>query len=283
LSLPTWKVSVYDGVYCHRMPKRTIYVREEDVSLWERADSFAAGNLSGLLATALKEFVARKEAEGQVGDHGLIAKRTVHVWGSHSRDGRYAVGTSFEADAVGSAHAGNLIATLQADPSIAHVAIEEERLFADGWVNRVPLEEWIRHPNGWRRASRPVDLLGTPYLVKVSAERQLMARNVGSGPAIAAVYVLWAEDSFRVTEFFHSMAGEEVPIVFSARTRMWPPQSIFKKPVGARGEAFVCSSSQGSIWRFLPLLPTSASGEATIDSSDTEWVTWYLNNVSAGA
>src|SRR5229473_2624320 len=117
------------AAYTPPMPKRTIYVRDEDVALWDRAEHFADGNLSGLLASALKEFVAKKEVEMRVADHGSVTKRLLYVWGSHDSDGRFASGTSFEAGDLGSARASNLIATLQADPSIAHVALEERQVF----------------------------------------------------------------------------------------------------------------------------------------------------------
>jgi hypothetical protein len=43
---------------------KTIYVRDEDVATWEKAKELAGDKLSPIIATALKRYVAEKEAEG---------------------------------------------------------------------------------------------------------------------------------------------------------------------------------------------------------------------------
>jgi hypothetical protein len=43
------------------MPKKTIYVRDADQELWERAEQLAGGSLSGLLADALRRYVDEEE------------------------------------------------------------------------------------------------------------------------------------------------------------------------------------------------------------------------------
>jgi len=46
------------------MPNKTIYVREGDRELWERAEKMAGGSLSGLLAEALRRYIAERESTG---------------------------------------------------------------------------------------------------------------------------------------------------------------------------------------------------------------------------
>jgi len=263
------------------MPKRTIYVRDDDSELWERAEALSEGNLSNLLSVALKDFVARKEANMQFEDHGAITKTVLFVWGSHSTDGRFASGTSFDSGEMGSVRAEDRVRALKLDPSIANVQLEERRVFEDGWITRAPLDEWIRDRQGWRRAAVPLNVLGRPYLVRDTENGNLIVRNVGSGPAINSIYLEWQNEACRMTDFFSCMAGESKPIEYSRAARMWPPASIFSdRLLNARGEAILCSSADGGIWRFLPLLPTRESGEATNDSSSAEWITWYTTNAS---
>ena len=47
------------------MPNKTIYVREEDVSLFEEAEKLGGDSLSSVIAEALRRFVATKKAEQQ--------------------------------------------------------------------------------------------------------------------------------------------------------------------------------------------------------------------------
>ena len=47
------------------MPNKTIYVREEDVSLFEEAEKLCGDSLSSVIAEALRRFVATKKAEQQ--------------------------------------------------------------------------------------------------------------------------------------------------------------------------------------------------------------------------
>jgi len=46
------------------MPNKTIYVKEEDLPIYERAAKIAGDSLSGVIADALKEYVLRKDIEG---------------------------------------------------------------------------------------------------------------------------------------------------------------------------------------------------------------------------
>ena len=45
------------------MPNKTIYVRDEDISLFEEAERLGGDSLSGIIAEALRRFVAVKRAE----------------------------------------------------------------------------------------------------------------------------------------------------------------------------------------------------------------------------
>ena len=47
------------------MPNKTIYVKDEDVQLFEEAEKLGGDSLSGVIAEALKRFVDAKRAEGQ--------------------------------------------------------------------------------------------------------------------------------------------------------------------------------------------------------------------------
>jgi EXLDI family protein len=47
------------------MPNKTIYVSNEDQSVYERAQALAGDNLSSVLVRALKEFISRTEAQAK--------------------------------------------------------------------------------------------------------------------------------------------------------------------------------------------------------------------------
>ncbi len=47
------------------MPNKTIYVRDEDISLFEEAERLGGDSLSSVIAEALRRFVATKRAEQQ--------------------------------------------------------------------------------------------------------------------------------------------------------------------------------------------------------------------------
>jgi hypothetical protein len=51
---------------------KTLYVREEDGAVWERARELAGDKLSPVIVTALKKFVAEKEAELNLMDRIVI-------------------------------------------------------------------------------------------------------------------------------------------------------------------------------------------------------------------
>ncbi len=45
------------------MPNKTIYVRDADVDLFDKAEALGGGNLSATIAEALRGFVAAEEAK----------------------------------------------------------------------------------------------------------------------------------------------------------------------------------------------------------------------------
>ena len=47
------------------MPNKTIYVREADTELWEEAERFSGGNVSGLIAEALRRYVDEEKRKEQ--------------------------------------------------------------------------------------------------------------------------------------------------------------------------------------------------------------------------
>ena len=56
------------------MPNKTIYVREEDLPVFEEAEKLGGDSLSAVIAEAVKRFVAVKRAEGQgMEEHNLTA------------------------------------------------------------------------------------------------------------------------------------------------------------------------------------------------------------------
>ena len=137
------------------MPKKTVYVREEEIDVWSRAEKLSEVNLSALLGTLLREFVSKKEAESMYVMshlHGPVTKRMLYVWGSRDDEGRSAWGTSFDSAGLGLEQAQALMGQMKSDPSIANVQLEERRVYKDKWVDREPLEEWTRTETGWIRA-----------------------------------------------------------------------------------------------------------------------------------
>jgi hypothetical protein len=129
------------------MPKRTIYVRDADTAMWDRAEAIAGNNLSAFLAAALKHYLDEqefKEIAMQIEQHGPVTKRVLHVWGSRVDDARTAWGTSFDSDGTGPDQAAALVVRMKADPTIRNIEVEERRVYTDNWVDRRPLEQWSR-------------------------------------------------------------------------------------------------------------------------------------------
>jgi len=69
------------------MPRKTIYVRDADASLWERAEELAEGSISASLTDKVREFVSKKELEARTPspltlDHGAVTNRLLYLWAS---------------------------------------------------------------------------------------------------------------------------------------------------------------------------------------------------------
>jgi hypothetical protein len=139
------------------MPRKTIYIREADTSLWERAEDLADGSLSAFLTEKIREFVAQKEAEARkpsplTVDHGRETKRVLYLWASQQDPAGAMWGTSFGADSMGQIHVATLMETLKRDAATQLIEIEERVVYTDGWVTNSPRERWVRGPdNTWQR------------------------------------------------------------------------------------------------------------------------------------
>jgi len=58
------------------MPNKTIYVRDEDIKVFEQAEELGGDSLSAVIAEALRRFVAVKQAEAQgMAEHTLEVGR----------------------------------------------------------------------------------------------------------------------------------------------------------------------------------------------------------------
>ena len=86
------------------MPNKTVYVSEDDLPLFERAQSLAGGNLSAAIASALMEYVSSEELRTQgyeavsvrVGSGRAVHTKQFHgalqgEWRHPSADGRIEV------------------------------------------------------------------------------------------------------------------------------------------------------------------------------------------------
>jgi hypothetical protein len=63
------------------VPNKTIYVKESDTELWERAERLAGGSFSALITEALRRYVEEEEQKEQAGMESI----EVDVWGPEER------------------------------------------------------------------------------------------------------------------------------------------------------------------------------------------------------
>jgi hypothetical protein len=63
------------------VPNKTIYVKEGDTELWERAERLAGGSFSGLITEALRRYVEEEEQKEQTGMESI----EVDLWGPEER------------------------------------------------------------------------------------------------------------------------------------------------------------------------------------------------------
>jgi hypothetical protein len=59
------------------VPNKTIYIREGDTHLWEKAEKLAGGSVSALLTEALRRFIEEEELKEKTG----MEKIEVELWG----------------------------------------------------------------------------------------------------------------------------------------------------------------------------------------------------------
>jgi len=59
------------------VPNKTIYVREADAEVWERAEKLAGGSVSALITEALRRYVEEQEQKEQMGMETI----EVEFWG----------------------------------------------------------------------------------------------------------------------------------------------------------------------------------------------------------
>jgi hypothetical protein len=59
------------------VPNKTIYIREADTGLWEKAETLAGGSVSALLSEALRRYVEEEELKEQAGMENI----EVQLWG----------------------------------------------------------------------------------------------------------------------------------------------------------------------------------------------------------
>ena len=63
------------------MPNKTIYIREADTELWEKAEQLAGGSVSALLTEALRRYVEEEELR----EHTGMETIEVGLWGPEER------------------------------------------------------------------------------------------------------------------------------------------------------------------------------------------------------
>ena len=63
------------------MPNKTIYVREADTEVWEKAERLAGGSVSALIAEALRRYVEEVEQKEQLDMESI----EVELWGPEDR------------------------------------------------------------------------------------------------------------------------------------------------------------------------------------------------------
>ncbi len=63
------------------VPNKTIYVREADTELWDKAEKLAGGSVSSLITEALRRYVEEEERRDQSGMETI----EIDLWGQHER------------------------------------------------------------------------------------------------------------------------------------------------------------------------------------------------------
>lgn len=63
------------------VPNKTIYIREADAEVWERAEKLAGGSVSALITEALRRYVEEEQQKEQTG----MEQIEVEFWGPEDR------------------------------------------------------------------------------------------------------------------------------------------------------------------------------------------------------
>ena len=71
------------------MPNKTIYVKDEDLQIFEEAEKLGGDSLSSIIAEALRRFVATKRAEQQGMQEYTLSVGVLHSQGADTRKVRF--------------------------------------------------------------------------------------------------------------------------------------------------------------------------------------------------
>lgn len=71
------------------MPNKTIYVKDEDLQVFEEAEKLGGDSLSSIIAEALRRFVATKRAEQQGMQEYTLSVGVLHSQGADTRKVRF--------------------------------------------------------------------------------------------------------------------------------------------------------------------------------------------------
>ena len=82
------------------MPNKTIYVREADAELWEKAEKLAGGSLSGLITEAVRRYTEEEERKEQTKMETIETVEPIEVELA-GRRGRDWEATAYKAQFVG--------------------------------------------------------------------------------------------------------------------------------------------------------------------------------------
>lgn len=65
------------------MPNKTIYIRESEKELWEKAESMAGSSLSGLLTDLLKDYISSQEEKTKKMDDSEMERIVLEIGLNH--------------------------------------------------------------------------------------------------------------------------------------------------------------------------------------------------------
>lgn len=201
------------------MPKRTIFVRDADLVLWQRAEVASGTNLSAFVSAALREYLEREEFKSaalEIDVHGPVTERALFVWASRDPDHMAAWGTSFSSDGTGPDQANALIAQLRRDPTVVSIEFEERRAYKDGWVDRRVMETWSSSDS---KKERTADIQARVIKGRVNGSDDLQELEVpmnfarGGAPLTKRFRGVWL---IRPSESFHKAHDGDEKLRYAA-------------------------------------------------------------------